>query len=275
MASRRGLEPLTPGLGNLCSILLSYRDSQSTPQPPKRSGQGRPPRGKALSMNFRSAHRRRAWARRSRAAATLCRLRRAAGHGDGGARLCGLRPPGRAGPAGQRRSAPRYCAERRQDRPARRPGRAQCGSRGAGNRQRCARFPQPAPARPGSGPHPPGRADRSVGQDDRRPQPARFGRRIGGFDRGGAAGGGLGPRPAGVRDPRLRRRAARDRGRRAPARPWEYGATPISPSSSRPIRPNCGAATAGSSSSRGWCAGLALRARAFILSLFRTTVRRS
>src|SRR5271155_951022 len=26
LASRRGLEPLTPGLGNLCSILLSYRD---------------------------------------------------------------------------------------------------------------------------------------------------------------------------------------------------------------------------------------------------------
>src|ERR1700724_1626652 len=26
MASRRGLEPLTPGLGNLCSIQLSYRD---------------------------------------------------------------------------------------------------------------------------------------------------------------------------------------------------------------------------------------------------------
>jgi hypothetical protein len=26
MASRAGLEPATPGLGNLCSILLSYRD---------------------------------------------------------------------------------------------------------------------------------------------------------------------------------------------------------------------------------------------------------
>ena len=26
MASRKGIEPLTPGLGNLCSILLSYRD---------------------------------------------------------------------------------------------------------------------------------------------------------------------------------------------------------------------------------------------------------
>ena len=28
MASRKGFEPLTPGLGNLCSILLSYRDVQ-------------------------------------------------------------------------------------------------------------------------------------------------------------------------------------------------------------------------------------------------------
>ena len=27
MASRKGVEPLTPGLGNLCSIQLSYRDN--------------------------------------------------------------------------------------------------------------------------------------------------------------------------------------------------------------------------------------------------------
>ncbi len=26
VASRKGIEPLTPGLGNLCSILLSYRE---------------------------------------------------------------------------------------------------------------------------------------------------------------------------------------------------------------------------------------------------------
>lgn len=29
MASRKGIEPLTPGLGNLCSILLSYRDAKT------------------------------------------------------------------------------------------------------------------------------------------------------------------------------------------------------------------------------------------------------
>lgn len=29
MASRKGFEPLTPGLGNLCSILLSYGDNDA------------------------------------------------------------------------------------------------------------------------------------------------------------------------------------------------------------------------------------------------------
>ncbi len=28
VVSRKGIEPLTPGLGNLCSILLSYRDKR-------------------------------------------------------------------------------------------------------------------------------------------------------------------------------------------------------------------------------------------------------
>ncbi len=39
MASRKGIEPLTPGLGNLCSILLSYRDPQRSRsvQTPRRS----------------------------------------------------------------------------------------------------------------------------------------------------------------------------------------------------------------------------------------------
>ena len=37
LASRKGIEPLTPGLGNLCSILLSYRD-------PVDAVIGRPPR---------------------------------------------------------------------------------------------------------------------------------------------------------------------------------------------------------------------------------------
>ena len=31
MASRKGVEPLTPGLGNLCSIQLSYRDWYAEP----------------------------------------------------------------------------------------------------------------------------------------------------------------------------------------------------------------------------------------------------
>jgi hypothetical protein len=35
MASRKGIEPLTPGLGNLCSILLSYRDPKIDAAPAK------------------------------------------------------------------------------------------------------------------------------------------------------------------------------------------------------------------------------------------------
>ena len=31
LASRKGIEPLTPGLGNLCSIRLSYRDHLADP----------------------------------------------------------------------------------------------------------------------------------------------------------------------------------------------------------------------------------------------------
>jgi (4S)-4-hydroxy-5-phosphonooxypentane-2,3-dione isomerase len=42
MASRRGLEPLTPGLGNLCSIQLSYRDSSFQRRPSRPYGQGDP-----------------------------------------------------------------------------------------------------------------------------------------------------------------------------------------------------------------------------------------
>ena len=38
LASRKGIEPLTPGLGNLCSILLSYRDPDFNDDPARRLG---------------------------------------------------------------------------------------------------------------------------------------------------------------------------------------------------------------------------------------------
>ena len=40
MASRKGIEPLTPGLGNLCSILLSYRDCALAHSTGRRNGRG-------------------------------------------------------------------------------------------------------------------------------------------------------------------------------------------------------------------------------------------
>ena len=66
MASRRGLEPLTPGLGNLCSIQLSYRDPDQPRGSQNPYGQGKPQARHALSMNFRFAHRSRASFRRAR-----------------------------------------------------------------------------------------------------------------------------------------------------------------------------------------------------------------
>jgi endonuclease YncB( thermonuclease family) len=55
VASRRGLEPLTPGLGNLCSIQLSYRDCGKS-RAAKTLWTGRDQPRHALSMNFRFAH---------------------------------------------------------------------------------------------------------------------------------------------------------------------------------------------------------------------------
>ena len=49
LASRRGLEPLTPGLGNLCSIQLSYRDSDQPCGGKNPYGQGKPKRGMPLA----------------------------------------------------------------------------------------------------------------------------------------------------------------------------------------------------------------------------------
>ncbi len=55
MASRKGIEPLTPGLGNLCSILLSYRD-QPRKVSQRRAG-GSPSKQQVDSMDSNSAHR--------------------------------------------------------------------------------------------------------------------------------------------------------------------------------------------------------------------------
>jgi endonuclease YncB( thermonuclease family) len=58
VASRRGLEPLTPGLGNLCSILLSYRDFGVPPEAAAGADwTNGPEAGTAHSMHLRFAHR--------------------------------------------------------------------------------------------------------------------------------------------------------------------------------------------------------------------------
>jgi hypothetical protein len=49
LASRRGLEPLTPGLGNLCSIQLSYRDSDRRCGSQTAYRQGKAKRGMPLA----------------------------------------------------------------------------------------------------------------------------------------------------------------------------------------------------------------------------------
>ena len=53
MASRKGFEPLTPGLGNLCSILLSYRDVSVASSVPA----GACASGTALQLMIRSPSR--------------------------------------------------------------------------------------------------------------------------------------------------------------------------------------------------------------------------
>ena len=53
MASRKGIEPLTPGLGNLCSILLSYRDKPRRAAGAIRAWTSGLEAGKATSMDFR------------------------------------------------------------------------------------------------------------------------------------------------------------------------------------------------------------------------------
>ncbi len=57
LASRKGIEPLTPGLGNLCSILLSYRDAADARVGLAGAVWTKAPRaGKTVSMDLRAAH---------------------------------------------------------------------------------------------------------------------------------------------------------------------------------------------------------------------------
>ncbi len=69
LASRAGLEPATPGLGNLCSILLSYRDLE--PARAETVWTNAPRAGKSVSMDFRVAHAPRRRRRPLRAAAVF------------------------------------------------------------------------------------------------------------------------------------------------------------------------------------------------------------
>ena len=126
-------------------------------------------------MNFRSAHYRRAWASRSRAVrlCIVCAALPAVAMAAPGLAACGR-------PGGQVRAVsvdPRLDIALSDGRTVRLGGldAPRRGSRRAGNRRRRASLPQPTPSRPGSGPRRPRRRDRSVGQDCRRPQPARFG----------------------------------------------------------------------------------------------------
>jgi endonuclease YncB( thermonuclease family) len=56
LASRKGIEPLTPGLGNLCSILLSYRDAADASAACGAVWTKAPTTGKTVSMDLRAAH---------------------------------------------------------------------------------------------------------------------------------------------------------------------------------------------------------------------------
>ena len=56
LASRKGIEPLTPGLGNLCSIRLSYRDAAEGSRLQGAVWTKAPRTGKSVSMDLRAAH---------------------------------------------------------------------------------------------------------------------------------------------------------------------------------------------------------------------------
>ena len=188
-------------------------------------GQGEAAARHALSMNFRLAHRCRASSRRAGRLRGACAALAALALASPCLAACG-RPAGRVQAVSVDERLDIELGDGRTvrlgglDAPNARPRRAR-------NREGRARFPERAAARPGSGPYPVGRRNRSLGQDGRRPRPMPGAQpRI---DRGGAAGGRLRPRPARVRDARLRRRAARDRRGRAPGGTGNMARSRISP----------------------------------------------
>ena len=168
LASRRGLEPLTPGLGNLCSIQLSYRDSDQRRAGPKLLWTARAAARHALSMNFRFAHRSRALI--YRAGRSRRRLRCALGHRSRLSLPCGLR-------AG-RGTREAFSVDERLDielsdgRIVRLGGldAPEWGTRRAGDFEERAGVPGRTTARPGRRPHPIGRRNRSLGENSRRPR---------------------------------------------------------------------------------------------------------
>ena len=221
MASRRGLEPLTPGLGNLCSIQLSYRDSNHRAAAKTLwTGQGQARH--ALSMNFRFAH-------RSRASFADAR-RRLRGAGVALAAIvfaspclaaCG-RPAGRVEAVGVDE---RLDIELSDGRIVRLGGLdAPNAERGSPETANSAREVSERPApRAVRRPYPIGRRFRSLGQDRRRSRRRRSAGGVRRLDRGGAAHGRLRPGAARIRDSGWRSKRKHAKSKR------EYGAIRNSP----------------------------------------------
>ena len=227
VASRKGIEPLTPGLGNLCSILLSYRDAADAQFSPRaQSGRKRRERARRVSMDFRGAHPPlRRFARRPGAGA------RAVRRGRDASRAASAR---RARPAGRRTARVRVAdvddrldlvlADGRTVRLERR-GAARSGARPRSRRRgaRIARQPARRPRRRARAPGQSGRTDGDVwSRTSSFPASGRDGRRDTAAD--DPARRRIRPRRARLRDARLRRRtAAPSRTTRAKPRPRPVG----------------------------------------------------